>query len=307
MSDLERLLDADATGAERRLLRSARLDVAPSAGKAHLLGALGLVAAGTASAPASGAAAVFAKWIAIGAVAGAVTSGSYQAVRAFTSSNDSATGREAVTARAGRARTRTSPLGIAPSAFAPSGASHEHAPTPDESARASDVRASSKGAHAPHAGGEAPTPSARAITPNAREKAAELGDKNSGFEATSRNAAMHSQGAFPAPAEASTEPRLDVEVRSLDAARSALASNDAHGALAALDDYDRRFTAPRLAPEAALLRVELLVALGRRAEARDLGERWLARDPSGAHAERLRALLDDAGRSLGDQSKPTRP
>ena len=203
-----------------------------------------------------------------------------------------------------RARASSAPLGAAPNEVDPSGAVGKDALALNESALVDGDRASSNGARAASAGEGRPTLGGRA---NARDGRQKTGDFAGKFGESPGFPGAPSATAFPDVSEAPREPKLDVEVRSLDAARSALTSNDARGALAALDDYDRRFSAPRLAPEAALLRVEALLAVGRRTEARQVGERWLSRDPSGAHADRLRALLDDASRSTGDQSKPARP
>jgi hypothetical protein len=83
------------------------------------------------------------------------------------------------------------------------------------------------------------------------------------------------------------------ELRALEAARSALAGGDVTAAFAALDRYDRTFRGGALRTEAAILRVEALLARGDIAAARDLARELLERDPSGPHARRLRTLLQN--------------
>jgi hypothetical protein len=83
---------------------------------------------------------------------------------------------------------------------------------------------------------------------------------------------------------------LTLEVRLLDQARRAIVSGDGHAALSALDRYRSEHPRGRLAPEAFVLRLEALVRAGRAAEARQLAERRLAADPTGAHTERIRKI-----------------
>jgi hypothetical protein len=56
------------------------------------------------------------------------------------------------------------------------------------------------------------------------------------------------------PVVPASPPTLAEEVRALDAVRKLLAAGDASGALRSLDDISRKFTQPRLGPEAAVLR-----------------------------------------------------
>jgi hypothetical protein len=87
---------------------------------------------------------------------------------------------------------------------------------------------------------------------------------------------------------------LAAEVASLDEARRALAARDPARALLSLDAYDHRFEQRRLGPEAAVLRIEALIAEGRFSQARRLGEQLLATEPDGAYAQRVRSLLSTA-------------
>lgn len=92
----------------------------------------------------------------------------------------------------------------------------------------------------------------------------------------------------PAPPAADAT-SLDAEIAWLEPARRALQARDGHGALAAVDQ-----AAPHvrlLASEAALMRVEALLLVGRRAEAERLAQPFLDRHPSSPHAQRLRQML----------------
>jgi hypothetical protein len=96
----------------------------------------------------------------------------------------------------------------------------------------------------------------------------------------------------PSPATAAPPSgNLAEEIATIDRARRALYDHDAHGALRALDEHDRRFPQGALGPEAQVLRVEALLAAGDRPGAEALGGRLLAASPSGPQAERVRALL----------------
>jgi TolA-binding protein len=94
-----------------------------------------------------------------------------------------------------------------------------------------------------------------------------------------------------APAAGAAAPSLAEEIATIDRARRALYDHDAHGALRALDEHDRRFPSGALAPEAQVLRVEALLAAGDRPGAEAVANRLLAASPSGPQAERVRMLL----------------
>ncbi|MES1183454.1 MAG: hypothetical protein ABUL60_06540 [Myxococcales bacterium] len=78
------------------------------------------------------------------------------------------------------------------------------------------------------------------------------------------------------------------EVAELDRASALLARGSAERALFVLDQYDARFTRPQLGPEAQLLRVRALSAVGRAPAARELARRLLATNPSLEYAARVR-------------------
>jgi hypothetical protein len=81
------------------------------------------------------------------------------------------------------------------------------------------------------------------------------------------------------------------EASTINQARRALDASDARGALRLLDEYERRFRRPQLAPEAMAVRVEALVGLGRMTEARSLADRLLSRESGLAYANRIRSIL----------------
>jgi hypothetical protein len=88
------------------------------------------------------------------------------------------------------------------------------------------------------------------------------------------------------PAAPSTT--LADEVAQIDRVRAQLARGRADGALLDLDQYDAHFARPQLRPEAQLLRLRALSALGRGPAARELARRLLASDPSADYAARVR-------------------
>jgi hypothetical protein len=88
---------------------------------------------------------------------------------------------------------------------------------------------------------------------------------------------------------------LGAEVRALDHAGAQLAAGDARRALDALDAHDRDFHEGPLAPEAAVLRIEALAAIGRDADAAVRARSFLASYPDGAQAQRVRSVLDAIG------------
>jgi hypothetical protein len=84
--------------------------------------------------------------------------------------------------------------------------------------------------------------------------------------------------------------RLAAEVALLDKARAALASDPA-AALEALDEHARSFPDGALLAEADLVRIEALLATGRRSDATALANSFLSRYPRSPLAKRVRSLL----------------
>lgn len=85
--------------------------------------------------------------------------------------------------------------------------------------------------------------------------------------------------------------KLAEEVRAVDRARSALASGRAAETLAALDDYERS-GGRRFAPEALYLRMQALLSLGKKAEAKATAERMIRTFPQSPHTARARRVLE---------------
>jgi hypothetical protein len=82
--------------------------------------------------------------------------------------------------------------------------------------------------------------------------------------------------------------RLSEEIRLVDSARSAVRNARAGEALSRLDQYGRRFPNGRFSLEASALRIEALAALGERAQARTLAQRFIKRHPKSLLVERVR-------------------
>jgi hypothetical protein len=95
----------------------------------------------------------------------------------------------------------------------------------------------------------------------------------------------------PRGSSASTVP---AELAMLEGARSATAAGDPAGALSLLERYAARFPRGTLKPEATMLRIEALVKAGDRAAATRFAEAFLAGDPDGPYAARVRSLIETA-------------
>lgn len=97
----------------------------------------------------------------------------------------------------------------------------------------------------------------------------------------------------PAPPPIRTHPRapsLSDELSLLRRARSALRSGDPVTALEHLERHARQFPSPRLAPEAAAVRIEATCAAGQVDRARQLADDFLARWPDSPLARRVPRL-----------------
>jgi hypothetical protein len=273
MKPFTRLSESDVTDAERLMLESAK-DDAPSPGaKLHTLAALGLTAgavtasAGTAhaastliggsGAKAASSVSVLLKWIALGAVAGTVTTASV----ALVSTADIFGG--------------AAPAGSTPSAPPPRAATTSPAvPRPLT--------------QPPQ---PAPEPPAAAIEPAPKvESSVSRPHATMAEDSVVDRASPPREGAFPTAGDTVAE-----EVAALDRARSALAGGDPRTALGRVDAYERSYPHGTLAPEAMVLRVRSLVQLGRQREAQVLVEGYVRAHPGSAQAARLRALVGDPG------------
>jgi hypothetical protein len=97
----------------------------------------------------------------------------------------------------------------------------------------------------------------------------------------------------PSPAaEMVTSPsELVAQVAALDRARAALRAGSARQSVALLDRFDRSYPRSSLAPEATVVRVSALLALGQRARATDLVRAYCRSGGRGAYGHRLMALV----------------
>lgn len=92
---------------------------------------------------------------------------------------------------------------------------------------------------------------------------------------------------------------LSLELSAIESARAALARRDYARALSLLDEHRRRFRKANLMAEATVLRIEALAASGEKSAAARLGKAFLARDPNGPYARRVRSLIGEIDPSHG--------
>ncbi len=104
-----------------------------------------------------------------------------------------------------------------------------------------------------------------------------------------------SSSAGPSPAPTS----LHDEAALLESVRASLATSHVARALTLLDAYDARFAAGALAEEAVVLRVQALLAAGRREDARRIADDFARRYPGSSYVPRVRALIDSKGENAG--------
>lgn len=96
----------------------------------------------------------------------------------------------------------------------------------------------------------------------------------------------------PAVADDARDDRIEREAAQIRTIRAALGRGDADGALVLCDEGDREHADGVFTAERQGLRVLALVELGRLAAARPLAERYLAANPSGSLAPRIRRAID---------------
>lgn len=99
-----------------------------------------------------------------------------------------------------------------------------------------------------------------------------------------------------ATAEPPRAPALTLleEIELLKRARSAQRAGDGPGALVLLDRHQRERAGDSLIAEATLLRIEVLAALGRRATASELAQRFVRDNPNHALSDRARSFITGA-------------
>ncbi len=274
MTEPTRLFEED-DALKRLILRSSEIDVpSPRALKrAHAL-ALGIATstvAGVGTAASGGAAATgallgsagtlkaIAIWAGVGVLSGALVSGTAVTVLDRGAPEPREAPAATHVAKAEQARTPTAPARTPGAHEAQSETAEEPEQRPEEPASASPVFGKNSGsvrADATHPAPEVnPGPSAASYAP------------------------------LPSPDE------LARELGMVDRARSALRSGDAAGALEQVARYERTFKRQRFAPEASAIRIEALIAQGRRAEAARLARSFMANHPGHPLTPRLREFL----------------
>jgi hypothetical protein len=286
VTELRPILGDEPTDDERRLLDSARLDVPPHAGRRRTLAAMALAAAVTTTAGTGGAAATTAgaglmvKWVALGAIGGTIALGAVGSMTRLVGGP----GPRPSAVVAPRPAPAASYAGKPAPAISslPRAAPETQPARPDDQVR--PARAEEQAQRDPTPVHLAPSAATRILVRSAEPTRPD--DLPASLAPPLRDPAI-------VPAADDT---LTAEVAALDEARRALAAGDPAPALLALDKYDHRFVQRRLGPEAAVLRIEALLAEGRFGQARQLGNELLAAEPDGAYAQHLRSLLSGAGR-----------
>lgn len=81
------------------------------------------------------------------------------------------------------------------------------------------------------------------------------------------------------------------QTRALAAVRAQIAERDGPRALASLDDFEARYPKSRFAEEVSVLRIDALLASGRREEAVTRGQVFLLRIPDSAYARHVQSAL----------------
>jgi len=88
--------------------------------------------------------------------------------------------------------------------------------------------------------------------------------------------------------------QLSQEIAAIKAARAALASRNATGALNDLDQYERSYPAGLFKLEAQVLRIDALLELGQSAAAQELARRFLVNQPDSPYARHVRSVASAA-------------
>jgi hypothetical protein len=270
----------DADEFERSLLSSADGDGMPAARKAALLTALGVAGvstvavssgavAGTAKAATAGLAASKAKlaftaatlkWLAAGALGGAVLVGATKGIR-HAREVQHATLSSQERGRAARAVQHSGPLATH---TAHETAKAITAPEPNEPLPIAIP--------APEASIVFSAPPPSAVTPTGAP--------------TSQLRPAQTRARVPAPI-------LRDEQRSIEQARAALEAGDVQGATRALDAHDSAFPRGAFSEESRMLRIDTMARSGDRVRARKEARTFLAQSPSTPYAARLRDLAGD--------------
>lgn len=92
---------------------------------------------------------------------------------------------------------------------------------------------------------------------------------------------------------------LAEQLEMLKLARGALRAGDSQRALSVLDEYAAGSNSTDMSAEASMLRIEALMASGKREQAQALAERFIARSPDNPLADRARALVSSGSKQVG--------
>jgi hypothetical protein len=327
MSAPRRLLE-DGSDFERGVLSSARIDQGSDRGLTRTLAAIGVGAAATTAGATAGATVgaagalgtkaavtaamamtprvgvwVLAKWIGVGVLASAATVGGIHHAARLRAA------RLAESSTSVPVQRKSSVLAQAPLvANAVAGdpnpdviqTSEPPAPAPATPAPEADLASSLLGPSSNAAATAASTPSARTPEVHTSRHAVKT---TSGKRFSARPSSEIPLAPAPSPAATTPTspaaeapatpppPALPAEVRMLEEVRSALRANDPEKARRDLDHYDQAFPGGSLRDEAAVLRVDVLVAQGDRIGAAALARRFLTAHPNSPHAPGLERAL----------------
>jgi len=147
-------------------------------------------------------------------------------------------------------------------------------------------------------GEPAPTPSAKAAPQRAQPRSVALATPPAGPDVAAppspaiTSAQERVSSSLPRSPSSASNLGIQEQIALIDRARGAVAAHQPAAAMAALDDYQRRFPRGVLTQEATLLRVETLLARGDKTGAVRLGRQFLERYPRSAMAARVKALID---------------
>jgi hypothetical protein len=329
MNQLRPILRGNPTRAQKLVLCSAQLDQPPSHGKSRTLAALGLggtlvattqvASAVTASSVSSTSAATAAvpvislglavlKGIAAGLLAGSVVYGVIVSVRGGEQQSPRPSEQQQGLHKSApprgelrQFRNSRAAVGVAPTTTRPDGAllaveavAASASPQTVRATESTHELVASAETQASPKSWLPPARSSRTILTARKPNDPPIALPATTASATTAGLATTSAAtAVRGPAAIVAEPSpLESEIAILDSAQRALAAGLPSVALQNLDTHHRLFPNPHLLPEATLVRIESLLALGRSVEARKLGEQLLAAQPTGALSRRVRSLLN---------------
>lgn len=330
MNQLRPILRGNPTRAQRLVLSSAKLDQPSRHGKSQTLAALGL--GGTLVATTQTAGAVTAvtvsstsvpiaagpvislalaalKGVAAGLIAGSVVYGLIVSVRGSEQPGQQTSEKQQGLHKLASPRAQWRPFKNSPGAVgvAPTETTSDVAPIRVEEVAASTSRQTLQATESTPrraAAAETQESSQRSLPPAGLSRTIPMtGNSNEPQRGPAASAASSAATASVATTSAATAAMgyatkdvklspLESEIAILDAAQRAFAAGRPSVALQNLDTHRRLFANPHLLPEATLVRIESLLALGRSIEARKLGEQLLSAQPTGALSQRVRSLLN---------------